>query len=80
MATTAYEKQINQFLTTYSELEILHKQLVTYAYLEDLNEDFLYMNYLAHWPIEVKSSDDISLEDQDCILNLNLRFATSQLS
>ena len=80
METMANEKQINEFLTTYSELEILHKLLVSYAYLEDLNEDFLYNNYLTHWPIDLRSSDNINLEDQVSILNLNLKFANSQLS
>jgi hypothetical protein len=72
----ANEKQINEFLTTYSELEILHKLLVSYAYLEDLNEDFLYNNYLTHWPIDVRSSDNISQEDHASILNLNLKFGS----
>ena len=80
MATMANEKQINEFLTNYSELEIIHKQLVSYAYLESLNDDFLYNNYLTHWPIDLKNSDNISLEDQVSILNLNLKFANSQLS
>ena len=80
METFAIEKQINEFLTTYEEVDILHKQLVPYAYLENLNEDFLYNNYLTHWPIDVKNSDNISLEDQVSILNLNLKFANSQLS
>jgi hypothetical protein len=80
MATMANEKQINEFLTNYSELEIIHKQLVSYAYLESLNDDFLYNNYLTHWPIDLKNSDNINLEDQVSILNLNLKFANSQLS
>ena len=45
-------------------------------YLGDLNEDFLYKNYSTHWPIQMTTADKLSLEDQVCILNLNLRFAT----
>ncbi len=80
METMAIEKQINEFLTSYAELDILHKELVPFAYLENLNEDFLYNNYLTHWPIDLRSSDNINLEDQVSILNLNLKFANSQLS
>ncbi len=80
LETMSKEKKIKEFLTFYSEIDILYKKLVPFQYLEELNEDFLYTNYLTHWPIEVKSSDNISMEDQVRILNLNLRFVTSQLS
>ena len=43
-------------------------------YLDELNEDFLFKNYLTHLPADIKSTDGLNMEDKFTILNFNIRF------
>ena len=77
----AIEKNIQQFFTAYLEMAALQQQLEPFSYLERLDEDFIYSNYLTSWPLETKLVDKtLSTDEKVTLLNINLRFSHHLIS
>ncbi len=70
----AKDKKVDEFLSSFSHLDTYSMRLNSLMYLDELNEDFLFKNYLTHWPADIKSTDGLNMEDKFTILNFNIRF------